>query len=101
MLNDAAMDFDVGVMGLEGEVAGLGMDMEHDNSRPPFVFGEPSLALMSQPLDEDDNAHIPLTYESPSQLQIIDLHTNIYQMKLQESVYLKNLVEKEAKIENL
>lgn len=26
MLNDAAMDIDVGVMGLEGEVAGLGMD---------------------------------------------------------------------------
>lgn len=26
VLNDAAMDIDVGVMGLEGEVAGLGMD---------------------------------------------------------------------------
>lgn len=50
------------------------------------MLGEPLSALMSQ----------PLTYESPSQLQIIYLHTNIHQMKLQESVYLKKLVEKEA-----
>lgn len=51
------------------------------------MLGEPSLALMSQ----------PLTYESPSQLQIIDLHTNIHQMKLQESVYLKSWLRKKLR----
>lgn len=47
-------------------------------SELPRKVEHESLALMSQPLDEDDNAYIPLTYESPSQLQIVDLHSNIY-----------------------
>lgn len=71
----------------------------------PFVNDQPSWTIMSQPLDEapvDDTAQeLPLTYVSPSQLQIIDLHTSINQLKQQESKYLKELADKEARIQNL
>lgn len=77
------------------------------NSCLGVMMQEPSFALMSQSLDEEvvptppQVPDIPLTYVSPSQLEIIDLHTSINQMKLREMDYLKELSAKEAEIQNL
>lgn len=75
------------------------------NSCPAFINHEPCWALISQSLEEENTREevpdIPLTYTSPSQLEIIDLHTSINQMRQKEFEYLKKLSTKEAEIERL
>lgn len=50
---------------------------------------------------DNDRPDIPLTYESLSQLHLVDLHTSIFHMKQKEFEYMKKLDEKEAEIESL
>lgn len=129
--NDHAMDVDVDGVRLGDEPTTFGMCTEgneeeiekttdiscvseyrtpapakpSDTRSMPFVDEQPNWALMSQMVDEDNAGNvredIPLTYESPSQLQIIDLRTDMHLMKMQENEYLQKLAQKENEIERL
>lgn len=62
------------------------------------------MSQTQNPFQENDRERIPdipLTYMSASQLEIIDLHTNLNQMREKENEYLRKLFAKDAKIENL